>query len=222
MTRAIADVRHPRPAHWLWPGAPITADMRDASALFLLQGHVSGATHASANFVRQGMAPHPIDGPPLHLVYRLDILAGPEALADEAGRQAKAWRRHGARVDGMQIDFDAASLHLGGYRHYLRQLRAALSGDLDLSITGLADWRQSSATRELAALHGCVDDIAFQLYNGRTPLPAWTRHARSLSSLPRPFRIGLLPGMTLPDDVRSALTQNPHFRGLIYFHSALD
>ena len=54
--------------------------------------------------------------------------------------QLQRWRQAGNKVVGVQIDFDARTLHLEEYVEFLEGLRRQLPSDCRLGITGLLDW----------------------------------------------------------------------------------
>ena len=58
-------------------------------------------------------------------------------------RLYEGWRAAGARVAGIQIDFDAATRQLDRYGNALQQLRRALPPGCKLSVTGLLDWAKT-------------------------------------------------------------------------------
>ncbi|WP_341536061.1 DUF3142 domain-containing protein [Aeromonas veronii] len=53
------------------------------------------------------------------------------------------WLKAGAKVTGIQIDFDAATRQLDRYATSLQQLRQVLPAECKLSVTGLLDWAKT-------------------------------------------------------------------------------
>ena len=125
------------------------------------------------------------------------------------------WRRRGNRVAGIQVDFDAATLRLGTYAMFLRDLRRRLPADLKLSATGLMDWSSGAGTADLAALKGAVDEVVVQTYQGRTTIPGYRRYLPSLERLALPYRIGLIEGGEWQPP--ASLARDPEFRGYVVF-----
>jgi hypothetical protein len=100
----------------------------------------------------------------------------------------------GAKVTGIEIDYDCATARLGAYAEFLARLRPHLANGLTLSITVLPAWMSS---RQLDALLAHTDE-AVQVHavqNPRTGLfdPSfalkWIRAFGRLT--PRPFRAAL-------------------------------
>lgn len=164
-----------------------------------------------------GLAPFPAGFSRVVLVYRLASLVDADRLAPSMLSRAHAWERNGVKVSGLQIDFDASTLKLPRYAEFLAALRAALPRQYELSVTGLADWSTTAPAGDLKLVSGVVDEIDFQMYRGRKPVPNWQSYARSLAGTTKPFRIGLLESMTLPPALSDALTGNPNYRGPVYF-----
>jgi hypothetical protein len=203
--------------YWLWAGVPAPDDADEADILYLHQGHIQASSAGGSSLTDLGMAPHPAKFRSIALVYRCADLPDPRHLAEPILVRIHAWERHGVPVAGVQIDFDAATLKLRRYAEFLRGLRAILPRRYALSITGLADWGTTAPTPDLEAVASLVDEINFQLYRGRKPVPEWEAYARSLVDLKSPFRIGLLTTMTLPPALERALSGNPFYRGPSYF-----
>ena len=199
-------------AFFLWPGMvpPPGARVR---TLYLLNGEVRRGGPARLTPLRPGL-PH-LPGRRLWLVLRverLDWSAGTYAamLADLA-----RWRGAGNAVEGVQIDFDAATNGLGSYADFLKDLRARLPADTHLSVTGLMDWSAHGDPAVLAQLSGIVDEVVVQTYQGRNTIPGYQAYFRRMGHFPIPFRVALAQGgaWEAPPD----LARNPRFGGYVVF-----
>lgn len=131
-----------------------------------------------------------------------------------AGMLAR-WRAAGNRVEGLQIDFDAATAGLGGYRAFLEDVRRRLPPETRLSITGLLDWSANGEPEALTALAGLVDEVVIQTYQARTTIPGYAAYFRHIDRLPIPHKIALVEGgeWTAPE----ALARDRRFAGYVVF-----
>jgi hypothetical protein len=95
-------------------------------------------------------------------------------------------------VVGIQIDFDARTLHLDEYADFLADLRMRLPAGCRLSVTGLLDWSSQGDPAALDALDGVVDEVVLQTYQGRHTIPGYGAYMAGLGRLKLPFKIGLV------------------------------
>jgi hypothetical protein len=113
----------------------------------------------------------------LHLVYNgtqkfLDDFEelGPttvaRSIADVYSNDVRRAQYDGANVLGLQLDFDVPTRLLPLYAATLRQLRALVPRDTNLSITGLPTWMTAD---EIAAVLDAVDFWSPQFYGGNIP-----------------------------------------------------
>ncbi len=197
-------------AFFLWPGVRAPAWLRQAREVYLLAGEVR---HASA-FEPLRATPRAI-GPALWLVVRVERLDWSDAIHREVQRTLALWERAGNRVEGLQIDFDAATRGLERYAGFLADVRRRLPRRWKLSITGLMDWSAGGDPRALRQLSGIVDDMVVQTYQGRRTIPGYERYLASLRRLAMPYRIGLVEGGAWR--APSGLADDPNFRGYVVF-----
>jgi hypothetical protein len=105
----------------------------------------------------------------------------------------------GARVAGLQLDFDVPTRLLARYGRVLRLLRVQLPTGTRLSVTGLPTWMESN---ELRAMLDAVDFWIPQFYGAEIPqrleqsLPITSpsfvaRDARGARAIRKPFYAGL-------------------------------
>lgn len=167
---------------WAWRNqTPTDADVREAI----------NKVHARSIFLRAGQIDYqegklrrirPVTGPlpkgiALHLVYNATrtLLAQLESVDENALAETissayqadteRATQEH-ASVVGVQIDIDVPTRLLGRYRKTLSALRDRLKPGVQLSITGLPTWMDSS---ELTATLAQVDFWIPQLYGAEIP-----------------------------------------------------
>jgi hypothetical protein len=125
------------------------------------------------------------------------------------------WEAGGNRLEGLQIDFDAATRGLSHYAAFLSDLRRRLPRRWKLSITGLMDWSAGGDPSALRQLSGTIDEIVVQTYQGRQTIPGYERYLASLPRLGMPYRIGLVAGGRWR--APPALATDPAFRGYVVF-----
>ncbi|MDX6383325.1 MAG: hypothetical protein QOK48_898 [Blastocatellia bacterium] len=169
-------------AFWAWRNqTPAGTDVRQAidqtkaNTIFLRAGQID-LQDGTLRRIRPvvGLMPKDVD---LHLVYNATrgLLAQLEQVDENALAEAisaayrtdtaRAVQDH-ARVVGLQIDIDMPTRLLGRYARTLRALRAGLKPGLQLSITGLPTWMNST---ELSATLAQVDFWIPQLYGAEIP-----------------------------------------------------
>ncbi len=183
-----------------------------AESVYLLWGELRAGDPSRVAILRREVPRSP--GPAIWLVVRAERLDWGEHAYLQLLAEAERWRA-GGKLAGIQVDFDAATLRLGSYAEFLRDLRGRMPAGLRLSATGLMDWSAGAEPDDLAALEGVVDEIVVQTYQGRTTIPGYQRYLPSLERLDVPYRIGLIEGgeWTAPAD----LAQDPHFKGYVVF-----
>jgi hypothetical protein len=199
-------------AVWLWAGVPPSQVPADAAVIYVHQGVIEG--HGGmVRVVRQGLAPHAGDGRPVVPVVRLRGAVPAAALAAALNELVAVWRARGREVAMVQIDCDAPTARLAEYAALIEAVRARLDRGSALSVTALADWLVAAPPGALKRLMGAADEVVFQLYHRRHPLPDLDRYDRALAALDRPFRVGLLPDMPMPPHAAGS----EHNRGAIRF-----
>lgn len=205
-------------AFWLWGGVRPQPVLAQARTLYILQGQIS-ATRRSARpevrFAAQGVAIPKPGRSEVWLAYRAHTLRWPAHVHDTLLAQLRRWQRAGHRVVGVQIDFDARTLHLHEYVDFLRDLRRRLPDEYRLSITGLLDWSSNADPAAIGQLKGIVDEVVVQTYQGLSTITDYQAYLPRVSRLGLPFKIGLVQQgeWRAPD----YLTRSPWFRGYVVF-----
>lgn len=202
-------------AFWLWAGVRPQPVLAQAQTLYLLQGQIDPAGSDGRGLLRaQGPAAGPLQAE-LWLVYRAHTLDWPDSLVPQLLARVERWRRHGTRVRGIQIDFDAGTRHLARYASFLEALRQRLPADCGLSITGLLDWGSNGDPQVLNRLADSLDEVVVQTYQGRHSIGDRQRYLPGIARLRLPFRIGLVQHGDW--QAPAGLEQNPWFRGYVVF-----
>jgi hypothetical protein len=198
---------------FVWPGMESSPALARASTVYLLAGEVRGDDNARIVLLRPAL-PRAARAR-LWLVVRTDRLDWQPAVTAQLLAELDRWKRAGNRVEGVQIDFAAATRGLAGYARFLGSLRRALPADCRLSITGLMDWSANADAAGLAALADVVDEAVIQTYQGRATVPGYEGYLRALRRLSMPYRIGLVEGggWRAP----AGLNSDPDFRGYVVF-----
>jgi hypothetical protein len=137
---------------------------------------------------------------PVTAVFRIDGRVehfDAAALASDIAARLAAWRAHGVRVAGVEIDYDCATSRLGDYTRFLQALRGAIDtgGALPLTITALPTWLQSP---DLDRLLATSDEAVLQLHAVMNPVEGLFDPARAYRWVAafarrtsRPWRVAL-------------------------------
>ncbi|ORT79328.1 hypothetical protein B7G54_37080 [Burkholderia puraquae] len=204
-------------AFWLWAGVKPQAVVRDARAVYVLQGQIEASPRdeSQVRVIAQGVALPPAPHARVWLVYRAHTLRWTPRVTQIMLAQLTRWRASGRTIAGIQIDFDARTRHLQDYLEFLRSLRETLPDDCRLSITGLLDWSSRIDTGQVNQLRGIVDEVVVQTYQGRSTIPDYANYLPRVARLQLPFRIGIIQGGEW--DAPPYLAANPWFRGYVVF-----
>jgi len=204
-------------AFWLWSGVVPQAVLAQARIVYVLQGQIEAlrGDESRVRFIAQrGAIPH-LQTAEVWLAYRAHTLRWEPREYRILLAQVERWRDAGNRVVGVQIDFDARTLHLQDYVEFLRDLRQRLPSNYRLSITGLMDWSSRVDADEMNQLREIVDEVVVQTYQGRHTIENYSAYLPGISRLKIPFKIGLIQGgdWNAPD----FLATSEWFRGYVVF-----
>lgn len=199
-------------AFFLWAGVRPPSALARAKTIYILAGEVRGA--GPARFVPLRPQVPRVRHAEVWLVVRAERLDWPEGVYRQVLRDLQRWRV-GSRVVGLQIDFDARTRGLAGYAAFLKDLRRRLPADCRLSVTGLMDWSANGDPAALASLHGTIDELVVQTYQGRRTIPGYAGYMKGLQRLPIPYRVGLVEGGEWR--APTGLESDPEFRGYVVF-----
>lgn len=212
-----APVRRVDPAAYdqffLWAGVSPPAAVDRASVLYILGGEIRRGGRVRLVDLRAGV-PRGLKAS-VWLVVRTERLDWDAQTWQAITGMLTRWRAAGNQIEGLQIDFDAATNGLGGYRAFLEDVRRQLPPGTRLSITGLLDWSANGDPEALAALAGVVDEVVIQTYQARTTIPGYVAYFRHIDRLPIPHKIALVEGgdWTAPE----ALARDQRFAGYVVF-----
>jgi len=198
---------------FLWAGVPPPPAVGRARELYILGGEIRRGGTAQLVDMRAGV-PH-VRLARVWLTVRAERLDWNAQVWDALRAMLARWRAAGNRLEGLQIDFDAATPGLDRYRAFLGQVRRELPPGTRLSITGLLDWSANGDPAELARLDGLVDEVVIQTYQGRTTIPGYAAWFRRIDTLPLTHKIALVEGgeWTPP----AALARDRRFAGYVVF-----
>jgi hypothetical protein len=198
---------------WLWAGVTPQPALDKARNVYILEGEVRGAKNPRLISLRP--ATPKVSHAGLWVVYRVETLDWDDGIYLQIARDLARWKAAGNRVNGVQIDFDAATNGLEDYVGFLRTLRANLPRDVKLSVTGLLDWSSQGDSADLDRLGGVVDELVLQTYQGRHTISGYEGYLESLRRINMPYKIGLVQNGKW--QAPSSLANDPDFKGYVIF-----
>lgn len=202
-------------SYWIWAG--ITApDSLQKESLYIYQGTLTKKSE-EITFKRQGLYPFPSKSKELYLVFRVEVLDFSPRFINTIISYIDEWEHKGNTVRGVQLDFDSPTAKLLQYSDFLENFRSRLPKNYRLSITGLGDWLFAADSKALPQVGSMVDEVVFQLYQGRKPFHDKTNYLIKLNQLKFHYKVGLLRDDHCEIAVSSALAENPFYLGNIYF-----
>lgn len=198
---------------FLWAGVPPPPAVAQAKVLYILGGEIRRGGSVQLVDLRAAV-PH-VPRAAVWLTVRTERLDWNAGTWRAITAMLARWRAAGNRLEGLQIDFDAATAGLGGYHAFLEDVRRHLLPGERLSITGLLDWSANGDPAALAALADVVDEVVIQTYQARRTIPGYAAYFRHIDTLPIPHKIGLVEGgeWTPPP----ALAHDSGFGGYVVF-----
>jgi hypothetical protein len=188
-----------------------------ASTVYVLQGQIESVRgdEAKVRFISQRGSVPRMRSADIWIAYRVHTLRWTSKEFAILSSQLKRWNKSGNNVVGVQIDFDARTLHLDEYMSFLQKLRSCLPAEYRLGITGLLDWSTRISPDEVNRLRGIVDEVVVQTYQGRHTIENVGTYLPRISALKVPFKIGLIQGGTWDEPFH--IGENPWFRGYVVF-----
>ncbi|MCG8591320.1 MAG: DUF3142 domain-containing protein [Proteobacteria bacterium] len=212
---AVAWEPPPYESYWLWAGVP-DSRLPGRGAVSVHVGAV--AWHGETLwFQAEGAGPRAFPGRSVTVVFRLNGLPPAHELVPLLEAQARRFEAVGNRVAGVQLDYDAPTARLLRYRDTLGEVRAGLDPRWRLSITGLLDWVATGDEHALARVAASVDEIVFQLYQGRDYVAELPHYVARFSRLPFPFAVGLLADHPKNAELLERLRRERRLVGVHYF-----
>ena len=191
--------------------------LKQARCVYILQGQIEAqkGDESKVRFIAQGVAIPQSLSVEVWLAYRVHTLHWTPREYAIILAQLKRWQKAGNKVVGVQIDFDARTLHLQEYVEFLKQLRQRLPSDYRLGITGLMDWSSRADHAQVNQLRGVVDEVVVQTYQGRHTIENYSDYLPRVSRLNIAFKIGLIQGGNW--DAPGYIEASPWFRGYVVF-----
>lgn len=199
---------------WLWSATRHQPVLAQATTLYLHQGEILNRP-SGPRFIKLGRTPTPLQTEQLWLVVRVNTLPLSADHKKLLVKLYQEWRKAGAKVTGIQIDFDAATRQLDRYATSLRQLRQVLPAECKLSVTGLLDWAKTGDVAQLNSLP--VDEIVIQTYQGKHTVPGYSAYLPAMMQLTIPFKVGLVQEGEWEPSWQAKLATSPHYRGEVVF-----
>lgn len=198
---------------FLWAGVSPPPSAARAKELYILGGEIRRGGPVLLTDMRAGV-PHGLKSQ-LWLTVRAERLDWDAATWRAITAMLARWRAAGNSLQGLQIDFDAATAGLDDYRGFLVDVRRRLPPGTQLSITGLLDWSANGDPAALAALAGVVDEVVIQTYQARSTIPGYAAYFQHIDTLPIKHKIALVEGgeWTAPE----ALARDRRFAGYVIF-----
>jgi len=202
---------------WLWSGVRPQPVLKQARCVYILQGQIEASRDdvSIARFIAQGGTVPQHQQTEVWLAYRVHTLHWTPRTNAILLAQLDRWREAGNNVVGVQIDFDAHTLHLDEYVEFLRQFRQRLPAKYHLGITGLLDWSSRADPDQVNELRGIVDEVVVQTYQGLGTIENYADYLPRVSRLTLPFKIGLIQGGNW--DAPEYIAKTPWFRGYVVF-----
>jgi hypothetical protein len=200
---------------WVWSGQ-LPRTLEGVDTLYMLQGHFWNERGYRYEF--QGPPPQELSkkGISLVLTYRLQFKIPPEMVASRYRAHARAWRRQGAVVKGIQIDYDSPTAKLPNYSLWIARLRHSLESEAEVSVTGLGDWLVSASPKDLLSLAQRTDFIAFMMYHGRHSLDPVAPYLAALRDKQITFKLGLLTSQKAEAKFESVQTARGYLGDIYY------
>jgi hypothetical protein len=202
---------------WLWSGVTPQPVLKQARTVYVLQGQIEAkrGDESQVRFIAQGGAVPQGLSVEVWLAYRVHTLHWTPREYTILLARLHRWQQAGNHVVGVQIDFDARTLHLDEYVEFLAGLRQRLPSGYRLGITGLMDWSSRADPDQVNQLRGIVDEVVVQTYQGRHTIENYSAYLPRVSQLKLPFKIGLIQRGNW--DAPNYIAESPWFRGYVVF-----
>jgi hypothetical protein len=200
-------------AYFLWAGVKPQAILETAKTVYILYGEVREEDSRRIVNLRAGV-PHVVHAD-IWMTVRVERIDWQYQIFDQLLNEIQEWEDAGNRLKGVQIDFDAATLHLDKYVAFLTKLRQLLPERFGLSITGVMDWIVLSKASSLAGLSEVIDEVVIQTYQGRNTIEGYEAYLRDVNRLNFPYRIGVVQHGDWQEPTHLSNDQN--FKGYVVF-----
>jgi len=200
-------------SYFLWAGVKPQLVLESAKTVYIHAGEVWADDNTQIVDMRAGVPR--IDHANIWMTLRVERIDWDDQVYKQMLAKLIRWEEKQKYFQGVQIDFDAATLHLKEYAVFLRELRRRLPKRYRLSITGLMDWSAGGELIALGSLGESVDEIVIQTYQGLDTIANYNVYLRTLKRIGFPYRIALVQG---GDWVPPAeLAKDSLFKGYVVF-----
>lgn len=179
-------------SYFLWAGVKPQPTLENAETIYIHAGEVRMNDNTQIVDMRAGVPR--INHANIWMTLRVERIDWSEQVYNQMLAKLSRWEGKQKHFQGVQIDFDAATLNLKGYAVFLKELRRRLPERYQLSITGLMDWSASGKTSALSSLSEVVDEIVIQTYQGLDTITNYNDYLLTLNRIRFPYRIALVQG----------------------------
>ena len=200
-------------SYFLWAGVKSQVILENAKTVYILAGEVRGNDNKRIVDLRAGIPK--VSHADIWMTIRVERIDWDDSVFFQILGGLRRWEANKNRLKGLQIDFDAATLHLKDYSEFLKKLRRWLPPKYDLSITGLMDWGTGGNPMDLKSIGEVVDEIIFQTYQGRQTIPNYEAYLQTLQRVNFSYRIGIVQGGDWQEPIY--LATDPNFKGYVVF-----
>ena len=200
-------------SYFLWAGVKPQVMLENAKTVYILAGEVRGNDNKRIVDLRAGVPK--VYHADIWMTIRVERIDWDDSVFIQILGGLRRWEANKNRLRGLQIDFDAATLHLKDYSEFLKKLRRWLPPKYDLSITGLMDWGTGGNPMDLKSIGEVVDEIIFQTYQGRKTIPNYEAYLQTLQRVNFSYRIGIVQGGDWQEPIY--LATDPNFKGYVVF-----
>ena len=176
--------------YWIWPQINPTKYDEHGNTLYILRGLIRNRQDGP-RFYQQGRDYQKLKSQVV-LVYRIETLPPVDFFLKIINEDLKVWGHKNKGLLGIQLDYDSPSSKLLVYATFINEVRARLSKETELSITGLADWARHSPKSDLMNLQKAVNFIVFQLYTHGYTYPDLIERIKDLNTVPLPYKLGVV------------------------------
>ena len=200
-------------SYFLWAGVKPQPILENAEIIYIHGGEVWMNDNTQIIDMRAGVPR--INHADIWMTLRVERIDWSEQVYDQMLTKLSRWEEKQKRFQGVQIDFDAATLNLKDYAVFLKELRRRLPERYQLSITGLMDWSAGGEASALSSLSEVVDEIVIQTYQGLDTITHYNDYLKTLNRIRFPYRIALVQGGNWAPTIN--FKEDKFFKGYVIF-----
>ena len=200
-------------SYFLWAGVKPQLVLESAKTVYILAGEVRADDNTQIVDMRAGVPR--VNHANIWMTLRIERIDWNDQVYNQMLAKLTRWEKKQKHFQGVQIDFDAATLNLKEYAVFLKELRRRLPKRYGLSITGLMDWSAGGESIALSSLSEVVDEIVIQTYQGLNTIANYNVYLRTLKRIGFPYRIALVQGGNWVPPTN--LEKDSFFKGYVVF-----